>query len=142
MRNELSALLCSFPFATMHLLRRQAGLRDAIPLSIIESLPLSVLRSIEQSDETQEEGQNVPLLTIMFLHASLSGTNGGIDVGTSTAVMGALKELTEQLTALERIRDSEYLLCWGSQWMQLLTVGDLAPIPLILNLQYVPPEDS
>lgn len=107
-RNELSALLCTFPFATMHLLRSQGGLKDALPLSVVEGLPLSLLRSVEESDEAEEGGPNVPVLTVQFLHASLSVANGGVDAGTSSAVMGALKDLTEQLTALERIRDSEF----------------------------------
>lgn len=111
----------AFSVASVHHLRDEPGvshadLRSLLPTSLVSIYEPAAMASISVGSPPQTP-RNLPLMLVKAMHASLNDlkASNGIDSATWSACQGALNQFTDQLTALERIRDT--------------------PIPTILQIQ-------
>lgn len=126
--HEFCMLLCGFSIATVHHLRDEFGvsysdLRSILPTSLLstcENAPTIGAVAGRQAGPTPGQGgvpRNLPLVIIRTMHVALNEmkATAAIDAGTWSTGQAALNQLSDHLTALERIRDT--------------------PIPMVLQIQ-------
>ncbi|KAL8278914.1 hypothetical protein RQP46_008583 [Phenoliferia psychrophenolica] len=136
--NDWRLLLCGFSIATMHHLRDEYGCSYTDLRTV---LPPALLRTCE-SPEAGDSGavlgkggvpKNLPLVIIRTMHALLNDmkAKNELDAGTWAGGQSTLNQLSDSLTALERIRDTPIPMVLQIH-LQLLLLVYIAAVPLQL----------
>ncbi|KAK4702832.1 ion channel-forming bestrophin family protein, partial [Phenoliferia sp. Uapishka_3] len=133
--NELCSLICAFSIATLHHLRDQSGINYPDLQSLLPPSFLSVYApsTAGHAHLKREVPQNLPLVIVSNMHQRLNNLKAEdlIDAGTCGASQSALNSFTEQLTALERIRDTPIPAVLEIH-LQLLLLVYIGAVPLQL----------